>query len=103
MRLPFKVLSFFLLCRPSLAVQSVARQNESAAAPTVTIDSGIVIGIQTSPPDSPNKVNKYLGLPFAASPTRFAPPQTATPWLEPYIATKNGPACIQVRMLLILY
>ena len=105
MRFSFKALLFFPLFRSSLAVPAAQNngQDESAVAPTVTIDSGVVIGVQTSVPNSPNKVNKYLGLPFAASPTRFAPPQTATPWSGPYMATENGPACIQVRTSLIQY
>lgn len=66
-----------------------------AAAPTVTIDSGTVIGTTTSLAGATASVNKFLGIPFAASPTRFAPPATATPWKAPYHATKYGPACIQ--------
>lgn len=69
---------------------------QAASEPSATIDSGIVIGVQTSLPGSPNLVNKYLGVPFAASPTRFAPAETATPWTKPYRATQNGPACVQV-------
>lgn len=69
-----------------------ARQN----VPSATIDSGVVVGVQTSVSNSPNLVDKFLGLPFAASPTRFSPAQTATPWSQPYMATRNGPACIQV-------
>lgn len=69
---------------------------QATSEPSASIDSGIVIGVQTSLPGSPNLVNKYLGVPFAASPTRFAPAETATPWTEPYRATQNGPACIQV-------
>lgn len=102
MRSIFLILAFFLLCNSSIAVPAAknnARQDESLVAPTVTIDSGVVIGVQTRVSNSPNKVNKYLGLPFAASPTRFAPPQTATPWSKPYMATQNGPACVQVRGL----
>jgi hypothetical protein len=75
--------------------QGQARQ--VIAEPSASIDAGLVIGIQTSVDGSSNLVNKYLGIPFAASPTRFAPAETATPWTQPYRATQNGPACIQVR------
>ncbi|EXJ73922.1 uncharacterized protein A1O5_02216 [Cladophialophora psammophila CBS 110553] len=66
----------------------------SLAAPTATIDSGVVIGTATSLANSV-VVDKFLGIPFAASPTRFAPPATPTPWPSPFHATKFGPACIQ--------
>lgn len=77
------------------AAHKFALQARSGSSPTVTIDSGVVIGLQSSVANSPNLVNKYLGVPFAASPTRFAPAQTPTPWSSPYHATQNGPACIQ--------
>ncbi|KIX01546.1 uncharacterized protein Z518_09272 [Rhinocladiella mackenziei CBS 650.93] len=67
----------------------------SSAAPAVTIDSGVVVGVATSPAGSSATVNKYLGIPFAASPTRFAPAVKPTPWKSPLHATKYGPACIQ--------
>ncbi|KAK5065409.1 hypothetical protein LTR84_001247 [Exophiala bonariae] len=64
-------------------------------APTATIDSGVVIGIATSLIGSKVIVDKFLGIPFAASPTRFAPPASPTSWPWPYEATQFGPACIQ--------
>ena len=104
MTLLLTALVHLLLCNSGLAApafQIDARQDGAAAEPTATIDSGVVIGLKTSVANSPNLVNKYLGVPFAASPTRFAPAQTATPWSEPYMATENGPACIQVSMAMI--
>ncbi len=67
----------------------------SSAAPTVTIDSGAVVGTTTRLAGATVAVDKYLGIPFAASPTRFAPAVRPTPWKSPYHATKYGPACIQ--------
>ncbi|KAJ9641752.1 uncharacterized protein PV06_03775 [Exophiala oligosperma] len=67
----------------------------TSAAPSVTIDSGPVVGTTTSPPGASATVDKYLGIPFAASPVRFAPATKPTPWREPFQATKYGPACIQ--------
>ncbi|KIX00300.1 uncharacterized protein Z518_10439 [Rhinocladiella mackenziei CBS 650.93] len=66
-----------------------------AATPTATIDSGAVVGVATSVTGATVTVNKYLGIPFAASPRRFAPPVKPTPWRSPYHATKYRPACIQ--------
>jgi hypothetical protein len=45
----------------------------ASEAPTVTIDSGAVVGVATSPAGASATVNKYLGIPFGASPVRFAP------------------------------
>ena len=62
---------------------------------TVTIDSGVVIGTATSFLGASVSVNKFLGIPFAASPTRFSEAARPTPWQEPLDASKYGPACIQ--------
>jgi len=86
------------VCLAAPAPQRFVRQDDSGSSPTASVDSGVVVGIQTSVSGSPNLVNKYLGVPFAASPTRFAPAQTASPWPEPYQATQNGPACVQVSI-----
>lgn len=67
----------------------------SSTAPTVSIDSGAVVGTTTRLAGATVAVDKYLGIPFAASPTRFAPAVKPTPWKSPYHATKYGPACIQ--------
>ncbi|MCJ1360149.1 MAG: hypothetical protein MMC33_010152 [Icmadophila ericetorum] len=67
-----------------------------AAAPTVTIASGVVIGTTTSLPLATVVVNKFLGIPFAASPpVRFSPPTVPAPFNEPYMATTIKDACIQ--------
>ncbi|KAF2258924.1 alpha/beta-hydrolase [Lojkania enalia] len=66
-----------------------------SSAPTVTIDSGEVVGTTTKLAGATITVDQYLGIPFAVSPTRFAPPVKPTPWKSPYQATKYGPACIQ--------
>ena len=63
--------------------------------PTVTIDSGVVIGITTSLSDASVTVDKFLGIPFAASPTRFAPAATHTAWTSPYYASQFGYACVE--------
>ncbi|KIX92340.1 uncharacterized protein Z520_11948 [Fonsecaea multimorphosa CBS 102226] len=64
-------------------------------APTASIDAGLVIGTTTSVSGAAATVNKFLGVPFAASPTRFAPPVRPTPWSVPLQATAYGPACPQ--------
>ena len=66
-----------------------------AAKPTVTVKDGVVVGSSTTIPGAPHKVNEFLGIPFAAKPTRFAAPSPAKPWKKPYQATKQPPACIQ--------
>lgn len=67
----------------------------SPVSPTVTVDSGLVVGTATSLSGASVSVTKYLGIPFAASPTRFAPASRPTSWRTPLNATKYGPACVQ--------
>lgn len=68
----------------------------AAAIPTVTLASGVVIGTTTTLPSATAAVNKFLGVPFAASPPeRFSPPTAAQPFTTPYMATTIKPACIQ--------
>jgi carboxylesterase type B len=65
-------------------------------APTATIDAGVVVGTAVSTAGaSATVVNRYLGIPFAASPTRFAPPVAPTPWSQPYDATNFSDTCPQ--------
>lgn len=67
--------------------------------PTATIDAGIVHGTTTSLPAATATVNKYLGIPFAASPpVRFSPPEKPQSWSTPMNATAFKPACIQQFM-----
>lgn len=40
---------------------------------------------------------EFLGVPYAAPPARFAPPQPAPPWPGVRPATAHGPACIQFQ------
>ncbi len=68
----------------------------SGQAPTATVDAGVVIGTAISTAGaSASVVNRYLGIPFAASPTRFAPPAKPTPWSQPYDATNFSFTCPQ--------
>ncbi|KAJ9603768.1 hypothetical protein H2200_011954 [Cladophialophora chaetospira] len=68
----------------------------ASQAPTATVEAGAVIGTAISTNGtSATVVNRYLGVPFAASPTRFAPPATPTPWSKPYDATNFSFTCPQ--------
>jgi carboxylesterase 2 len=84
-----------------LAITSYATPilHERAADPTVTLDSGVVVGTATRVANQPSVTglaNAYLGVPFASSPPlRFAPPAAAKPWTEPFIAQNLPPACLQ--------
>ncbi|KAK6431437.1 hypothetical protein LTR95_012405 [Oleoguttula sp. CCFEE 5521] len=62
--------------------------------PTATIDAGILIGTTTSLPAATASVNKYLGIPFAKPPIRFAPPEKPANF-GTINATAWRPACIQ--------
>ncbi|GAB7329379.1 hypothetical protein MBLNU13_g01165t1 [Cladosporium sp. NU13] len=89
---------YSLLC---LAVTSSATPilYDRAADPTVTLDSGVVVGTATRVANQPSVTglaNAYLGVPFASSPPlRFAPPTSPKPWTEPLVAQKLPPACLQ--------
>ncbi|KAF4827831.1 Cholinesterase [Colletotrichum tropicale] len=63
--------------------------------PVATISSGVVQGLATSLPDAPHVVNKFLGIPYAAPPVRFALPQAPEPWMSPFNATAFGASCYQ--------
>ncbi|KAJ4289125.1 hypothetical protein N0V90_011467 [Kalmusia sp. IMI 367209] len=66
-----------------------------ATKPTATIEGGIIIGTTTSLPSAPAAVNQFLGVPFAAPPKRFYPPQDHQPWTQPLKTQERKPACIQ--------
>ena len=63
-------------------------------APTVTIDSGVVVGTSTNIPGA-SPVVKYLGIPYAAPVERFSPPMRPAKWDSPLNATAYGQTCIQ--------
>ncbi|KAL1599877.1 hypothetical protein SLS60_007682 [Paraconiothyrium brasiliense] len=63
--------------------------------PTATVLGGAVIGTTTSLPSASAVVNKFLGVPFAAPPTRFSPPTDHEKWTQPRDASSRKPACIQ--------
>ncbi|KAF2852057.1 alpha/beta-hydrolase [Plenodomus tracheiphilus IPT5] len=67
-----------------------------ATAPTVTIDTGPLLGTTTLLPTALSPINLFLGIPFAASPPqRFAPPQPPPKHEKPINATRWKPACLQ--------
>ena len=64
--------------------------------PTVTLTSGVVVGTTTSLPAATATVNKFLGIPFAASPPeRFSPPADSATWATPLDASAYRPTCLQ--------
>lgn len=67
----------------------------ASSLPSATVDAGIVIGTTTSIPSSSTTVNKFLGIPFAAPPIRFSPPQKPRSWSKPLSAKGFKSACIQ--------
>lgn len=88
-----------LVARLLLTVATLIHLSQGTATwpqnPTVTIDSGAIIGTATTFPGGKAPVLKYLGVPFAAKPVRFEPPVKPSKWSTPFDATKYGPACIQ--------
>jgi hypothetical protein len=77
-------------------ILAISFASTSSCRPTVVIDSGIVFGTTTSVPSATATVNKFLGIPFAASPPqRFSPPTQVAPWFRPLKASAIKPACLQ--------
>ncbi|ETN44581.1 uncharacterized protein HMPREF1541_10251 [Cyphellophora europaea CBS 101466] len=86
----------------TLAIPLAAAQEPSSTSgyPSASIDSGPVIGTQTIVAGSDITVNQYLGIPFAQPPIgelRFSPAQQVESWTDPYEATQQPPACMQVH------
>lgn len=80
----------------AVAIQALLVLSQPAA-PTATVDSGVIIGTTTSLPGSAETVHKYLGVPFASSPPqRFRPPQKPQTWNTSLEATVIKPACLQL-------
>jgi hypothetical protein len=83
-----------------LTVLSVASPliNARAAAPTVTLADGLVVGTTTGVYNQPavtGLVDAYLGIPYASPPDRFEAPVAATAFRTSFLAQKYGAACIQ--------
>ncbi|OCL07125.1 alpha/beta-hydrolase [Glonium stellatum] len=77
-----------------IAISSSIFANSSS--PRATIDAGVIIGTTTSLPSANASVNKFLGVPFAASPPEhFSLPRKPRPWSKPLDAQAWKPACIQ--------
>jgi carboxylesterase type B len=64
-------------------------------SPTATLDSGVIVGTTTLLPSSTFPVHKFLGIPFASPPERFAAPVAPAPWGGLLNTTEAKPACIQ--------
>ncbi len=64
----------------------------ATAAPTVTVDSGVLIG------SAAGEVSSYKGVPYAAAPVgalRWSPPREPPAWSRPRKADAYGPVCPQ--------
>lgn len=69
----------------------------SCQSPTVSLKQGAYRGAATEVAVATGtvKVNKYLGIPYAASPVRFAPPEPAPTTTGEQDATQNSAVCFQ--------
>ncbi|KAI5461720.1 Alpha/Beta hydrolase protein [Mariannaea sp. PMI_226] len=78
----------------SIAVGAGAN-SVSTSRPTATLDSGPIVGLQTSLPNGLGPVNKFLGVPYAAKPERFSRATKLKAWKKPRDAVEFGPSCHQ--------
>ncbi|KAL6706357.1 hypothetical protein ACN47E_005647 [Coniothyrium glycines] len=80
----------------ALSVLPALINANNAAAPSVTIEAGIVVGKTTDLPAAAGTVNQFLGIPFAQSPPeRFSPPRAVSHSSTTINATAFKPACLQ--------
>jgi para-nitrobenzyl esterase len=87
--------AFLLICAVARGAGALALGE--AAAPTVTVPSGILQGTHFG--SAGNEV-AFLGVPYAASPVgelRWRPPQPVRPWSGTRQASAFGAACPQLR------
>lgn len=65
--------------------------------PTATILNGTIIGTTATVtgPTSTVTVNKFLGIPYAAKPERFSPPQRHATWTSPLNTQNFKNSCMQ--------
>ncbi|KAL2194978.1 Alpha/Beta hydrolase protein [Corynascus similis CBS 632.67] len=67
----------------------------TAQLPTVTLRDGVYIGTTTQLPSATAVVDKFLGIPYAATPERFRAARPRLPGSQRTNATNHPPACIQ--------
>ncbi|KAI4851244.1 alpha/beta-hydrolase [Aureobasidium sp. EXF-8845] len=95
--MPLKYIAILLQGLTTLSTASPLL-NAHAAAPTVTLAGGVVVGTATGVYNQPavtGLVDAYLGIPYASPPARFKAPVPAKAWTTPFLAQKYGAACIQ--------
>ena len=92
--------TFLALAGSALAIPLDGNHDGSCVVPTdptAVIDSGKIIGTATSLPDAPSEVNKFLGIPYAKPPQRFAKPEKPEAWADnlALVTQKYSPSCFQ--------
>lgn len=77
-------------------IPTKSRDPDGFLSPTVSLDSGLIVGTRISIPSAGAIVDQFLGVPFARSPPeRFSPPSKPEKW-DGLLETKHvKPACIQ--------
>jgi len=88
--------NFYWLLSITLWSWLIASESSSTSIkPTVTIESGIVIGVPTTLPRAASRVNKFLGIPYSAPVKRWDLPKKVSAWRKPLNASTMGPICTQ--------
>ncbi|KAK2616954.1 hypothetical protein QQS21_000043 [Conoideocrella luteorostrata] len=82
----------------SHVVGSTATICSNSSAPTATLDAGPIFGTTTQLPGAAGPVNKFLGIPYAENPERFALSKPPKKWTSPKNTTAFGPSCYQLSV-----
>ncbi|KAG5917737.1 hypothetical protein E4U42_007127 [Claviceps africana] len=80
-----------------VAAAAAADTTDNISSPPIAcLASGPIFGVTAQLPGAPIPVNKFLGIPYAAKPVRFALSRPPLPWSAPRNATTFGNSCYQL-------
>ncbi|KAG6037445.1 hypothetical protein E4U41_005087 [Claviceps citrina] len=92
-----KICSIQLLLLQAAAAAAAKLPNGTFPAMAM-LRSGLIFGFPTHLPGAPGPVNKFLGIPYADKPVRFALSQPPAKWIIPKRTTSFGKSCYQLAV-----
>jgi carboxylesterase type B len=78
-------------------------QLAAAQRPTVTLNDGVYVGTTSQVASATGTVDLFFGIPYAAKPERFGPPQPRAKGSEQHDAINQPPVCPQQQQPGITY